>query len=303
MNEAFTLTTKQSGSPGAAGDTTDASKPFDSSAKADIILRTSDSAHFYVLKSLLSLVSPVFDAMLSLCQGETVEKDAILNEIPVVQIDEDSTTLYNLLLLIYPYSQRPPSTVDICFKMANAAQKYGMDDADRKIRELVTASDAMGKEPLRVFAIAIYLGWEDVMRAAAFSTLAVPLRELGWWEELRLVNAGEFQKLLQWRFTCQDAADKLLDGGMGGDTGAETIRELLKVTGCPRGVVGNDKNIIAKLLRQNQKTPSSTIYKSFESMTKNIDKALSAVPLDVGCHGGASGSLAGAHKMGLTGTT
>ena len=47
--------------------------------------------------------------------------------------------------------------------MAKAAQKYGMDDTDRTISRLVAASNAMGKEPLRVFAIGKYLGWEDVV--------------------------------------------------------------------------------------------------------------------------------------------
>ena len=89
--------------PKVAGNTINTPEPFDSSAKADIILRTSDLEDFYVIKSLLSLVSPVFDAMFSLCQEEIVEKDNVMNGKPVVQIDEDSAALYNFLLLIYPW--------------------------------------------------------------------------------------------------------------------------------------------------------------------------------------------------------
>ena len=145
---------------------TDAPKPFDSSAKrADVILCSRDSKKFYVLKSLLSLASPVFETMFSSRKGqENGEK------IPFIPVEEDSTTLYNLLLLIYPYNKKPSSTIDICFEMAEAARKYDTEDVDKKIRGLVV-SGISSKEALRVFAIAVYLKWEDVTKVATYATL------------------------------------------------------------------------------------------------------------------------------------
>ncbi|KAK2462723.1 hypothetical protein APHAL10511_005241 [Amanita phalloides] len=166
----------------AAGTTQSAKKPFGTSAIADVIIRSVDHTDFYVMQSLLRLVSPVFDTMISL--PSLAEKNSGLTIVPIVTVEEDAMTLYNLLLLIYPYSQRPSFSVDICLKMAKAARKYRMDDVEVRIRELAMASSAMKREPLRIFAIALHLDWKDIMEAAARNTLAVPLRDLGWWEEL-----------------------------------------------------------------------------------------------------------------------
>lgn len=193
----------------AADSIVDAPKPFDSSAKANVILRSKDSKHFYVLKSLLGLTSPVFDAMFPSWEGQRGNKSDI--EITIIPVEEDSTTLLHLLLLIYPYNQKPSSAIDVCFEMAKAARRYGMNDIDKRIRELVMMSGILGKEPLRVYAIAMFLAWEDVMKAAAYATLEVPLRDLGWCQELGLLSAEDYHKLLQWRFACQDAVGHVLD--------------------------------------------------------------------------------------------
>src|SRR6266550_5546149 len=222
------------------GNITDAPEPFDSSAKrADVILYSQDSKKFYVLKSLLCLASPVFETMLSSWKGQRSDKDKSDVGMPIIPVEEDSTTLYNLLLLIYPYNHKPSSAIEICFGTGKAARKYDMDYVDKKIRELVMVSDILGKEPLRVFAIAIFLGWEDVMKAAAYATLGVPLRDLGWCQELELLSAGDHHKLLQWRFACHDAVgswlkEKNINESWWWDEAAATLLEELKTTGCPR---------------------------------------------------------------------
>ncbi len=183
------------------GNITDAPEPFDSSAKrADVILYSQDSKKFYVLKSLLCLASPVFETMLSSWKGQRSDKDKSDVGMPIIPVEEDSTTLYNLLLLIYPYNHKPSSAIEICFGTGKAARKYDMDYVDKKIRELVMVSDILGKEPLRVFAIAMLLGWEDVMKAAVYSrsasTLSRPVSRTG---------IADHHKLLQWCFACHDA--------------------------------------------------------------------------------------------------
>ncbi len=179
------------------------------------------SSIVYVLKSLLYLASPVFETMFSSRVGQ--EDDEKGMKMPIIPVEEHSTTLYNLLLLIYPYNQKPSSTIDIFFEMAKAARKYEMEDVDKKIRELITVSDIPGKEPLRVFAIAISLGWEDVTKVAAYVTLEVPLRDLGWCQEMELLSAGHYHKLLQWRFACCDAVNRCLDYVPGLDHSVRTM--------------------------------------------------------------------------------
>ena len=103
------------------------------------------------MKGLLQLVSPVFDRMMSeplnerrvgdkndeknelsttprensaprprrsvfnmvFKGGKAKSNDNAKNALPVIALDEDSATLYNLLLLIYPCSKEPPCTVEV----------------------------------------------------------------------------------------------------------------------------------------------------------------------------------------------
>ncbi|KAF8347914.1 hypothetical protein F5887DRAFT_671342 [Amanita rubescens] len=274
----------------ATGNITDAPRPFDSSAKrADVILYSRDSKKFYVLKILLCLASPVFETMFSSWKGQGGDEDKSDVEMPIIPVEEDSTTLYNLLLLIYPYNQKPSSAIDICFRMGKAARKYDMDYVDKKIRDLVTVSDTLGKEPLRVFAIAMLLGWEDVMKAAAYATLGVPLRSLGWCQELELLSAGDHHKLLQWRFKCHDAVISWLYKQEGPFPGlrlsktadafrklaAATLRDELTTRGCPRSSALINDTTKATLL---QKTPGgSTFYDILKEFAEGIDQASSEV--------------------------
>ncbi|PFH50248.1 hypothetical protein AMATHDRAFT_145574, partial [Amanita thiersii Skay4041] len=76
--------------------TTDAAKPFDSSAKADVILRSSDSVDFYFISLLLSAVSPVFSDMFSL-NRPGVQQEITNNGLPVVPLPESSKILQFLL--------------------------------------------------------------------------------------------------------------------------------------------------------------------------------------------------------------
>ena len=269
----------------AAGNITDAPEPFDSSAKrADVVLQSQDSKKFYVLKSLLCLASPVFETMLSSWKGQRGDKDKSGVEMPIIPVEEDSTTLYNLLLLIYPYNHKPSSTIEICFGMGKAARKYDMDYVDKKIRELVMVSDMLEKEPLRVFAIAMLLGWEDVMKAAAYTTLGVSLRNLAWCQELELLSAGDHHKLLQWRFACHDAVtswlykqDELRPVDAYRKLAAATLREELKTTGCPRGSALINDTTKATLLQKRPGSLGPTFYDLLKNLAEGIDQASSEV--------------------------
>ena len=144
-------------------------------------------------------------------------------------------------------------------------------------------SGILGKEPLRVYAIAMFLAWEDVMKAAAYATLKVPLRDLGWCQELGLLSAEDYHKLLQWRFACQDAVGHVLDTGdyPSSDHDARAARRLLgetfKVTGCPgSGALINDTTK-ANVFQTNPKQSSSKLYKALERLGEEIDEALSKV--------------------------
>ncbi|KAM6497176.1 hypothetical protein JOM56_007649, partial [Amanita muscaria] len=178
--------------------------PFDASAKADVILRSSDSVDFFVLKAILSLASPVFDHMFSITQGSNTNEAK--SGLPVVDLAEDSTTLYSLLLLLYPYAKKPTDTLEVYTRVAEAAKKYAMDEMLQKLKELVMSCDTMVEEPVAAFAVATHFGWVEVMREAAHNSLAIPLRNLvtggGQSKYLHFIGAADYRDLLSWRFAC-----------------------------------------------------------------------------------------------------
>jgi hypothetical protein len=76
---------------------------------ANIIIRSSDLVYFRLHKSVLVLVSPFFEDLLSLPQpsdGETVDG------LPVVQLSEDSELLNSLVSILYPVCGVIPSSYE-----------------------------------------------------------------------------------------------------------------------------------------------------------------------------------------------
>ncbi|KAK2462719.1 hypothetical protein APHAL10511_005237 [Amanita phalloides] len=218
--------------------TTDADKPFDSSAKANVILRSNDIVDFHVLQDLLCLFSP---NMVPPNLGEAKDMNDTKNGLPVIPLEEDSATLYGLLQLIYPYPIEPTYTFELYMKMVKAARKYGMDGIIEKLKKLLLTSGGHSeKEPLSAFAVALHFGWVDVMKDAAKKTLRIPLRDYTRCRELQLMSSVEYHDLLQWRLDCQDAVKKLFERWVvtmkfkaywGSLT--EQLSQRVQSTGCP----------------------------------------------------------------------
>ncbi|KAF8634564.1 hypothetical protein AX17_004154 [Amanita inopinata Kibby_2008] len=269
-------------------DVKDAPKPFDSSAQADVILRSSDSIDLFASKFLLCLVSPIFKDMFSLNQGEALEKNETKNKLPVVPLEEDSETVYNLLLLIYPYAQQPTSKTDILVKTAEAAQKYCMNEIEEELRRLFLTSQVMVEEPLRAFCVGMHFGWQDVVKVAAFNTLSKQQQDLRECDELDLVRGRDYYKLLQWRFKCADAVDELFGNAkslpsmiskwlVGGEA-----RKMWKESGCPRGTAGLKKSLLEGMDR-NLKLSGMTVLRveACDELMEVIDREISKVPFDI----------------------
>ena len=85
----------------------EADKPFDSTALADTILRSSDDVHFYVLGAFLRYVSPTFCDMFSLSRGSATDTNEIKDGYPVIPLPEDRETIHYILSIIHPYIDEP----------------------------------------------------------------------------------------------------------------------------------------------------------------------------------------------------
>jgi BTB/POZ domain len=132
---------------------TTASPPFDD-PKADVIIRSTDNIHFYyVHKSLLSIVSPVFKGMFTLPDDASQER--VYDDRPCLPVSDDSRHLFCLLSWCDPRCKRSPPTLDNLVMTLEIADKYEMKSIFAHAQKDLLASDFVESEPLTTFAIAI----------------------------------------------------------------------------------------------------------------------------------------------------
>ncbi|KAJ6514437.1 hypothetical protein C8R47DRAFT_1206786 [Mycena vitilis] len=175
--------------------------PFANSPAADAILRSCDGADFYILRGILSLLSPVFATMFRLPQPHPVP------EVPVVDMNEDAVTLYKVLRFIYPGTEPVVDSLDDLRTIIELViRKYDMQCEIPKVKRYLKGY--CSTEYLGVYVVAVRYGWEDVAIAAAKESLKYPIRSLGTGAppELNGLTAPAYHELLHYHFQCGRAA-------------------------------------------------------------------------------------------------
>ena len=182
-----------------------ASFPFND-PKADFIIRSSDNIHFYIHKSLLSIVSPVFEGILEVLDS-TPQK--LYDDRPCLPVADDSLHLTYLLSWCDPRSDRSKmrSTLDCLAMRLSIAKKYGVDAMFEDAQKDLLAHCSVG--PLRVYAIAIRFRLDDVVQKAAQATLGLSLAKYNF-PDLKHISAFAIQNLHNYHFECKEAIRDLL---------------------------------------------------------------------------------------------
>jgi len=171
---------------------------------ANIIIRSSDLVHFRLHKSVLALVSPFFEDLLSLPQpsdGETVDG------LPVVQLSEDSELLNSLVSILYPVRRVIPSSYEKVLYLLAACQKYEMAAVQSFIRDEVNRGAfpaAKDAEAFCAYAIASGIGLIQEMENAARQTLDHPMTFEILGEGLRLFEGWALRDLANFRRRYRD---------------------------------------------------------------------------------------------------
>ncbi|KAF9644733.1 hypothetical protein BDM02DRAFT_3121399 [Thelephora ganbajun] len=160
----------------------------------DIILRATHGTHsrdFRVHKIFLSFASPVFREMFQLPRSSSATSD-----IDTIDVVGPSRALEVILRFIYP-STDPPTINDLTLlsQVLVLADKYDIGVARSRLRTLLVGFART--EPLRVYAIACRLGFEDEMKIASSHTTSIHLpglTELP--DEFKLIPATEYHRLI-----------------------------------------------------------------------------------------------------------
>ena len=171
-----------------------AKAPFNDK-KADLILRSSDQVHFYVLKPVLSFASKVFADMFSIPSPPSEHQD----EIQVVPVPEDSTTLDLALRHIYPTQPPEGDKLHYASILAEFTRKYQVEALN--ITSYLTNS--IERDPVGVYAIAVTYGYDGVGANAARSCLNLRFSRL---KSPYLRSPTTELELLKYHVACGDAA-------------------------------------------------------------------------------------------------
>ena len=188
-----------------------AQKPFDITAKSDVILRSNDLVDFYVLEDLVlaashSSSSSITPFLLGIANGETADGRTIIN------VAEDSEVLHHLLSLIYHISDE--LVIQSCrlyIQVVLAVRRYGMTTIETRLRKQAAASPLISLVPLQMYIVASALGWAELAKSAAINTLSSPLQYMGYVDELNLITGADLYRLVSFRFRCADATCKVIN--------------------------------------------------------------------------------------------
>ncbi|KAH8105115.1 hypothetical protein BXZ70DRAFT_1004648 [Cristinia sonorae] len=191
---------------------TPAAAPFDETAQADVILRSSDKVDFHVLKVILSLSSIIFRDMFELAGTESSSLSSssidsntnktVQSTLPVVEISENGDTVDAILRIIYPTTDDCfPTKIPLICAMLEAGRKYELSRVSTIAAQCL--SSAANTSPIVVYAIACRYGMDDIVRTAAVATLRLPILQLSSDdEELKRISAHTFVQLLEFRRQC-----------------------------------------------------------------------------------------------------
>ncbi|KAJ7855318.1 hypothetical protein B0H14DRAFT_2754775 [Mycena olivaceomarginata] len=179
--------------------------PFvDTPGQTDVILRASDGVDFYVHRTILSLMSGVFETMFGLPQAEECPPTPA-----VVDVQEESAVLDRALRFFYPGTS---GTVESLGELREIIEilisKYDMQclvpSAQRHLERYVAIA------PVSVYVVAFIHRWDAIARAAAKETLKLPLRALDTEpsEGLDHIPAAAYHNLLRYHYRCGAAAQR-----------------------------------------------------------------------------------------------
>ncbi|PFH50238.1 hypothetical protein AMATHDRAFT_4147 [Amanita thiersii Skay4041] len=182
-----------------------------------------------------------------------------------------------------------------------------------KLEQYLASSTLLTEDPLRIFAIAIPFAWEDVIKKAALNTLAKPLKDMVYVEELEHITGMDLCLLVDYRFRCVDAVSRvvkklnkqyLFEHGLLNQNASKsgptrrhnTIRSYVteSLRACPRGssITQIDHNLQKRIEtvlntfehHESGESKARAVFKllrGLDSLAVGVDEAVSKVTLTI----------------------
>src|SRR6266404_3008721 len=254
-------------------------------AEADVIIRSSDSYEFRVLKIYISHSSPVLRdqvAAISFPQWQSGVNISAGTSLPVVQLFDSGAVLFSLLTYIFPVPPVLPSTVEHTIELLSAAQRYRMDAILTHVRNHIAQQEPpfiREENSFLVFSLARNRGLNQEALRAARSSLKLPTFTIDVLEErLQLISCASLYALWRYRQKFQHNLESLLP-----DFVASSGRKTLKGSGCTGPAASGIPGWLDRYISLIGRTPSHFSLSMFYAALRNHVRSSSNVIRDR-CH-------------------
>ncbi|KAF8624572.1 hypothetical protein AX17_007103 [Amanita inopinata Kibby_2008] len=150
-----------------------------------------------------------------------------------------------------------------------------------KLKRRLVASPLMTSEPLRLFVLSIFVGWEDVMKVAALNTLSRPLQDVVNIGYLEWITAVDLFQLVKYRFKCAGVACKVVNSSNLPDASGS---DCIGYSRCRRSYYPMHENEAVNIVRDLRACPrGATLAGSYAALFKRLrgmdDDALTYIKL------------------------
>ena len=171
-----------------------------------MIIRSCDQVDFHVHKVVLGIASVVFEDMFTAPGPPPHEKG---QDVPIINLTEDSKTLHHLLTAIYPVDSVIPGTLEDALFLLATCQKYEMDSTalcvrallKERVPPLVTALNSF-----RAYGIASRYHLKEEALFAARLTLERSMNFDACSEDLHFISGADLFRLWEYHNECIKAA-------------------------------------------------------------------------------------------------
>ena len=167
---------------------------------ADIIIRSWDCYHFRVLKTIITINSPILGDLIQ----KTIDFPDNANtgaSLPMVKLPERGEILRHLLTFIFPETPLLPPTVEEIMKLLFAAQKYQMGTALTHIRGSIARKNSLPTclEPaLQAYALAQKYGLRPEALQTARTIMNYPMTIENLYNKLNSMPGDSLHEL--WKY-------------------------------------------------------------------------------------------------------
>jgi hypothetical protein len=161
---------------------------------ADVCLVSKEGVKFLTYSFILRNASAFFKSTFTLPQCSSSETPR--KEREVIHVDEECTTLHDILRMISAMELPPLSSFDVIEPILHAAEKFEMPGPISIIREVISHPRFMQENPLKVYALACRYGWEQLAQNSSQLTLSLDLLSPTLTHALRSLSPDGLLRLL-----------------------------------------------------------------------------------------------------------